>query len=174
MKTKLIVYQSVVILFMLGFSVFAAPAVSIVSPPLNIIEQKHLSVAAPAGWIIVHRDPPEYWNSSSFDVEIKPITGNSKNVANIEILMQPITRAQRHGDLLGTPYRNLNRVQGLVHTEYNGNDGIEWYFSVPIRKTNGVVIIRIVGLHGTVRSEKHTAYEIFRSVNFCASRPKSQ
>ena len=155
-------------------TISSAYAETLISPPLPVINNQTLEIRMHRDWLITHQDNLYAWHTSSYDFEVRrPYAGRSQNAKfDVEVIVHSLVRAQMHGDLVGRKYRIPSGLEGLIHTESFAPNEQDWYLTIPIKKTQGALIIRLVNLKGSSFDQKNTAYSIFRGIYFSSRRSR--
>jgi hypothetical protein len=136
------------------------------SPPLPIIGNKRIALQVPSGWKIIAL-PGESWDHSSYDFDLATIARHpADEKVSVEILMHPIGRARRHGDLEGTPFRTTSGLQGILHHQKYTSNNDSWYLTIPYVKTEGAIIVRAIFSSGSMKSHRTFVETLFQSVRF--------
>jgi hypothetical protein len=137
---------------------------SLISPPLRVIDNNRLIVNIPKNWKIAYQDTPSTWNRRSYDVTLMQLGRSSRTIV-VEVLLNDMGLATRHGDMSGSTFTTSSGLRGILNRENDGYNRYDWYLAIPNKRRTDVVIIRIVRL---TPFPGHTrfAYAIYRGVHF--------
>ena len=139
---------------------------TLVSSPLPILDGRRFAIHAPAGWTITNRASPHDWVYTSYDFSLAPPHPScfGSDPLPAEILQHGVERARLHGDLSGTRFRTTSGLRGVLHhAEFEPGER-DWYFTVPIRRTESALIVRVIFSTGSFSAQRTFVARFFRTV----------
>jgi hypothetical protein len=154
------------------FGVNSQAQSTLLSPPLYVLAGRRLSLELPAGYHVVSQEPTARWKTSSYQFQIAPQHGAGR--VTVEVLMHALSRARRHGDLEGDPFRTAAGLQGVLTSSPTGMRPSSRYFAVPVISTDSAVILRVFASQGDASIPREFAERLFQGVRFVDARRPNQ